>query len=158
MKKEIKIDQKAVLLDFLRRVADNENGVKGYLEKAGIESGQNVTIGNLQQLRSVNPDGFKDMISFLYPESRYASGMGDFMLSDITDMINITLTGTTGILSMLNINGNTSALAAAKVASSQAEIERSDAEKRQMRKTIAIVCVGFIILAVAGIFIFRSRR
>ena len=59
---------------------------------------------------------------------------------------------------MLNINGNTSALAAAKVAGSQAEIERSDAEKRQMRKTIIIVCVGFIILAVAGIFIFRSRR
>ena len=158
MKKEIKIDQKAVLLDFLRRVADNENGVKGYLEKAGIESGQNVTIGNLQQLRSVNPDGFKDMISFLYPESKHASAMGDFMLSDITALLGTVLTGSTGILSMLNINGNTSAQAAAQAAAAMAEVERSNAEKKQMRKTIIIVCVGFIILAVAGIFIFRSRR
>lgn len=158
MKKEIKIDQKAVLLDFLRRVAENENGVKGYLEKAGIESGQNATIGNLQQLLSVNPDGFKDMISFLYPELKHASAMGDWQASDVNTTISALLTGATGILSMLNINGNTTALATAQAASSAAEIERSNAEKSQMRKTIIIVCVGFVILAVAGVFIFRNRH
>ena len=54
----------------MKRVFANENGVKCFLAKAGVDvaEGKSVTTNDLQTLRELNPEAFNDMIVFLFPE------------------------------------------------------------------------------------------
>lgn len=71
---------RALLEDLAKRVYGNENGVKVFLEKAGItiDAGKGVTIDDLKHLRELNEEAFNDMIVFLYPElfNQHANGDG----------------------------------------------------------------------------------
>jgi hypothetical protein len=66
MKRIVKVDSKAVIRDLAVRVRRNEEGVKSFLSRAGIDSGDRVTLADLQQLLHVNPEAFNEMVKFLY--------------------------------------------------------------------------------------------
>ena len=70
---------RALLEDLAKRVYGNENGVKVFLEKAGItiDAGKGVTIDDLKHLRELNEEAFNDMIVFLYPELFNQQANGD---------------------------------------------------------------------------------
>lgn len=170
---EITINKNAVILELARRVQENENGVRGYLTEAGIEVGsEGVSLQQLNTLREINPAKFEEMLRFLYPEmKRLANGDGGetsatiktksgskWSASDWTGMVGTLLSGTVGILGSLNINGNTDAMAKGAAYDAEAARAQAEKEKKQMRTTIAIVCVGFLVIVIAGVLIFRHRK
>ena len=65
MKKTFRVDSKAVIRDLAVRVKSNEEGVKSFLSRAGIECGE-IRLEDLQQLQRINPDAFNEMVAFLY--------------------------------------------------------------------------------------------
>lgn len=65
--KEVKINKEAAIKELARRVRRNENGVKHYLQSAGIQSDV-VTLQDIQALAKINPAAFRQMCYFLYPE------------------------------------------------------------------------------------------
>ena len=65
--KKIKVDSKAVIRDLALRVKANEEAVKSFLSRAGIECGT-IRLEDLQQLQKINPDAFNEMVVYLYGE------------------------------------------------------------------------------------------
>ena len=63
--KKIKVDSKAVIRDLALRVKANEEAVKSFLSRAGIECGT-IRLEDLQQLQKINPDAFNEMVVYLY--------------------------------------------------------------------------------------------
>lgn len=164
-----KINENAVLLELSRRVMENENGVRNYLETAGIHVNGKITLDHLNMLRELNLSAFDKMLNFLYPEMKqYANadepaGMvtqngNKWSAGDWTSMVGTILNGAVGILGGLNINGNTDAQAQAEMLHYMSEQEAAAKEKKQMRNTIIIVCVGFVVIVVAGVLIFKHRK
>ena len=64
------INENAVLQELSRRVKENENGVRGFLETAGIHVDGEVTLDHLNMLQELNRGAFDKMLNFLYPEMR----------------------------------------------------------------------------------------
>ena len=171
---EIKLNKNAVLLELLHRVRENEQGVRGYLHSAGIDVAEGgITIQHLNSLRQLNPAVFEEMLRFLYPEMKdYANADGEegatttlktsdgskWSATDWTNMVGTVLGGAGSILGMLNINGNSNAMASAAAYNAETAALQAEAEKKQLRKTIAIVCAGFVIIVVAAVLIFKHRK
>ncbi len=65
---EIKINKVKVIQELSRRVSQNENGVKHYLEQAGISTSGHVTLDQLKALSQLNPQAFREMCYFLFPD------------------------------------------------------------------------------------------
>lgn len=169
----VKLNKNAVFLEFVNRVKANENGVRNYLLSAGMKVGdEGITIQQLCELQKINPQIFAEMCRFLYPEMKdVASADGDdsaiivedksgskWKANDWISLIGTTLNGASVILSGLNINGNTEALAAANAYAAAAAQEQAEREKKQLRNTIIIVCIGFLVITIAGVLIFKNRR
>lgn len=74
-----KITKEDLLLDLARRITANENGVRSYLQTAGIsvDEGKGITLLDLKTLRELNEESFNNMIMFLYPEIFANSANGD---------------------------------------------------------------------------------
>lgn len=161
------INENAVLQELSRRVKENENGVRGFLETAGIHVDGEVTLDHLNMLQDLNRGAFEKMLNFLYPEMR-ANAEGDeevqtsngtkWSASDWTGMVGTILSAGVGVLGSLNINGNTDAQAQAEMLRYMSEQDAAAKEKKQMRNTIIIVCIGFLVIVVAGILIFKHRK
>lgn len=65
---EVKINKVKTIQELARRVRRNENGVKHYLEQAGIQTEGHVTLEDLKNLNELNPQAFREMCFFLFPE------------------------------------------------------------------------------------------
>ena len=78
-KVKAKINKEALLLDLARRINANENGVRSYLQTAGIsvDPGKGISLFDLKALRDLNEESFNNMIKFLYPEIFSANANGD---------------------------------------------------------------------------------
>ena len=161
------INENAVLQELSRRVKENENGVRGFLETAGIHVDGEVTLNHLNMLQEINRGAFDKMLNFLYPEM-HANAEGDEEVqtsngtkcsaSDWTGMVGTILSAGVGVLGSLNINGNTDAQAQAEMLRYMSEQYAAAMEKKQMRNTIIIVCIGFLVIVVAGVLIFKHRK
>ena len=64
---KVQVNREDVVRELARRVRKNENGVKHYLESAGIHT-EKVTLQDIKALAEINPAAFKQMCYFLYPE------------------------------------------------------------------------------------------
>ena len=64
----IKINKVKAIEELARRVRNNENGVKHYLQSAGISSEGHVSLEDLKNLNELNPQAFREMCFFLFPE------------------------------------------------------------------------------------------
>ena len=73
-------------------------------------------------------------------------------------MVGTILSAGVGVLGSLNINGNTDAQAQAEMLRYMSEQDAAAKEKKQMRNTIIIVCIGFLVIVVAGVLIFKHRK
>lgn len=162
-----KIDNNAVLIELGRRVKNNEIGVRGYLAAAGIKPAGNVSLENLNDLHKIDSESFYKLLQFLYPEITanadesgvlQTSNGTKWSASDWTGMVGTILEAGVGVLGTLNINGNTDAQAQAEMLRYMSEQENSASEKKQMRNTILIVCLGFLVIVVAGVLIFKHKR
>lgn len=69
-----KVNKETVIRDLAIRVRRNEEGVKSFLDRAGVEHGARVTLQNLQDLQKINPVAFQEMVNFLYPANASADG------------------------------------------------------------------------------------
>lgn len=173
--KKVTINKDAVLLEFCRRVNENEKAVRAHLSSAGIEVAPGeITIQNINNLREINPKEFEALVHVLYPEVKdLANGDGDksgdiaitsqdgsnkWSASDVTGMVGTVLSAATGILGSLNINGNTRAIADSQIANSEALYYQNEKEKRQMNMTLWIVLGLFVLIVIAGMVIFKYRR
>ena len=65
---EIKINKVKAIQELARRVRRNENGVKHYLQSAGISVEGHVSLEDLKNLNELNPQAFREMCFFLFPE------------------------------------------------------------------------------------------
>lgn len=172
---EITINKNAVLLEFCRRVNENEQGVRAHLIAAGIEVAPGeVTVQDINHLREINPKEFDALVRVLYPEVKdIANGDGDeagavavvskdgsnkWSASDVTGMVGTVLGAASSILGSLNINGNTRAIADSQIANSEALYYQNEKEKRQMNITLWIVLGLFVLIVIAGMVIFKYRR
>ncbi len=161
---KVKLNKNAVFLEFIRRVKENENGVRNYLSDAGIKVGdEGITVQQLNELRKINYNAFSEMVMFLYPEIKtYVGADGDdngkWTSQDTISTIGVVLGGASDILGRLNINGNTDAMAASNAYAALAAQQQTEQEKKQMRITILIVCLGFLVIVGAGVLIFKNRR
>lgn len=74
-----KINKEDLLLDLARRINANENGVRSYLQTAGIsvDPGKGISLFELKSLRDLNEESFDNMIKFLYPDIFSSSANGD---------------------------------------------------------------------------------
>lgn len=163
------INENAVILELGRRVKEKENGVRGFLETAGIHVNGEITLEHLNALQEINRDAFNKMLYFLYPEMEQYANADDpaevatqdgnkWSAGDWTGMVGTVLNGAIGILGGLNINGSADAKAQAEMLNYMAQQQSAEKEKKQMRTTIIIVCVGFIVITIAGVLIFKNRR
>lgn len=66
--KKLKINVKEALAELMRRVRERDTAVREFLSMAGISPIGSVTVENLRDLHQINPDAFKNMIRFLYPD------------------------------------------------------------------------------------------
>lgn len=162
-----KIDNNAVLIELGRRVKKNDVGVRGYLAAAGIKPAGEVSLENLNDLYKIDSESFYKLLQFLYPEITANADESEVLqtsngtkwsASDWTGMVGTILDAGVGVLSTLNINGNTDAQTQAEMLRYMSEQEKSATEKKQMRNTILIVCLGFLVVVVAGVLIFKRRR
>lgn len=165
-----KINENAVILELSRRVKENQNGVLNYLKAAGIQVGESgIKLQHLNQLQSLNPAKFDEMLYFLYPEMKQYANADEpaevttndgnkWSAGDWTGMVGTVLNGAIGILGGLNINGSADAKAQAEMLNYMAQQQSAEKEKKQMRTTIIIVCVGFLVITIAGVLIFKNRR
>jgi len=65
--KKVSVNSKAVIQDLAWRVRRNEEGVRAFLSRAGVDcAGDKVQLADLQHLLKVNPDAFDEMVQFLY--------------------------------------------------------------------------------------------
>lgn len=65
----VKINKVQAIQELARRVRRNENGVKHYLQSAGITvDGRDISLDDLKSLNELNPQAFSDMCHFLFPE------------------------------------------------------------------------------------------
>ena len=161
---KVKLNKNAVFLELIRRVKENENGVRNYLSDAGIKVGdEGITVQQLNELRKIDYNAFSEMVMFLYPEIKtYVGADGDdngkWTSQDTISTIGVVLGGASDILGRLNINGNTDAMAASNAYAALAAQQQAEQEKKQMRITILIVCLGFLVIVGAGVLIFKNRR
>ena len=161
------INNNAVLIELGRRIKRNEVGVRSYLEAAGIKPHDKVSLEDLNKLKEIDSASFEKLLQFLYPEIKanadesevlQTSNGTQWSASDWTGMIGTILQAGVGVLSTLNINGNTDAQAQAEMLRYMSEQENSASEKKQMRNTILIVCLGFLVIVVAGVLIFKHKK
>ena len=161
---KVKLNKNAVFLELIRRVKENENGVRNYLSDAGIKVGdEGITVQQLNELRKIDYNAFSEMVMFLYPEIKtYVGADGDdngkWTSQDTISTIGVVLGSASDILGRLNINGNTDAMAASNAYAALAAQQQAEQEKKQMRITILIVCLGFLVIVGAGVLIFKNRR
>ena len=64
----VKINKVKAIEELARRVKHNENGVKHYLQSAGISVEGHVSLEDLKNLNELNPQAFREMCFFLFPE------------------------------------------------------------------------------------------
>lgn len=64
----VKINKVKAIEELARRVKRNENGVKHYLRSAGISAEGHVSLEDLKNLNELNPQAFREMCFFLFPE------------------------------------------------------------------------------------------
>ncbi len=143
---KLKLNQKQLLIDFSKRLAQNANGVKSFLAQAGIEvpEGQSITYGNLIALRDLNPEAFNNMIVFLYPElfeeKADGDGKGGGGLDD-TDK-----EGMFGLFgNLINVAGEVLGRIFSPVDQSGAETARKLAEIEAARTRRTLIWVGSIL-------------
>lgn len=164
-----KINENAIILELSRRVKESENGVLNYLKSAGIQVDGVIKLQHLNQLQNLNPSKFDEMLRFLYPEMKQYANADEpaevatqdgnkWSAGDWTGMVGTVLNGAIGILGGLNINGSADAKAQAEMLNYMAQQQSAEKEKKQMRTTIIIVCVGFIVITIAGVLIFKNKR
>lgn len=69
-KVNLKINKEQLLLDLSKRISENENGVRSFLQTAGVSVNPKVgiTLVDLRALKELNPESFNSMIKYLYPE------------------------------------------------------------------------------------------
>ena len=145
-----------ILVDLVDRAKNNLNGVRAYLESAGIATNGVITLQHLNTLREMDSESFEEMINFLYPEKKAnADGSGKWGASGWTGLIGTVLSGAGGILSQLNINGNTEAVT--KAQSYQYMAAREDAQATSKRNMIIFIGIGVFILAIVGMYFFRKN-
>ena len=65
---KVKINKVKAIQELARRVRANENGVKSYLQSAGISVEGHVSLDDIKSLNELNPQAFRDMCHFLFPE------------------------------------------------------------------------------------------
>ena len=161
------INENAVLLELSRRIKENENGVRSYLETAGIHVKGQITLDHINDLQDLDRGAFEKMLAFLYPEIKANADEGEVIetsngakwsASDWTDVIGTILNAGVGVLGTLNLNGNTDAQAQAEMLRYMSAQDAAAKEKKQMRNTIIIVCIGFVVIVVAGVLIFKHRK
>lgn len=161
---KINLNKTAVLQELAQRIKENQNGVREYLNAAGINTdNQDITLQHIDHLRQLNYDSFAELCRFLYPElNDKAQADGDnnnhWNADNYIGLIGTILGGASGILGQFNFNGNTSAQAQAQALTVIAAQQQAEQEKKQMRKTIAIVCIGFLVIVIAGVLIFKNRK
>lgn len=65
---QLKINKVKAIQELARRVRKNENGVKQYLLSAGISVDGHVSLDDLKAFNELNPQEFRNMCHFLFPE------------------------------------------------------------------------------------------
>ncbi len=168
---DIVLNENAVLVELMNRVHKNENGVRHYLDSAGIAVGaEGVTYQHLDTLNRINADIFTELCYFLYPEMKQVAnalpdenassatlktnGGSSWSASDWTNMLGTLVNGAGNIVGKLNVNGNTDAEAAAAAYSAAA----TNNSKDKQQTTIIVVCVSVLVLLVVLAVIFNRGR
>ena len=144
--------------DFCRRVEQKQSGVRTFLEDAGITVGEEgVTAEDMRELQNINPQAFEQCIAFLYPEAKKYANAG-WGATGVTSLIGTILTGATGVLGTMNINGNTTAQSQGDALKYLADQNQADKEKKTWMKVLMYGGIGIIVLAVLVIIIIALRK
>ncbi len=142
MKKVVRVNSKAVIQDLAWRVRRNEEGVKAFLSRAGVDcAGEKVQLADLQQLQKVNPEAFDEMVKFLYGGKANAM---DETTANFTGNLISSVVGTAGS-TLSSIFGKTDQ--SNVIALQQQQAER---QQRMIYVILAVVAVIGVVIAVVA--------
>ncbi len=157
---KVKLNTEKAIAELFRRVQANENGVKSYLAKAGIQvqEGKAVTVADLKNLRELNEEAFNDMIVYLYPElfNQQANGDGGGSNEGLSE------TDKQGIFNLFGGLITTAGEALSKIYgkdTTSVELARRYAEQEAERTKRTLIIVGVIglLLLIAGVIVLSRR-
>ena len=137
MKKVVRVNSKDVIRDLAVRVKSNEEGVKSFLSRAGIDTEGKIELRHLQQLLSVNPGAFQELVVFLYGDRANA----DEQTLNFTGNLISSIVGTAGS-TLASIFGKTDQ-------SNVIALQQAETERQQKMIYVILVCVAVIGVVIA---------
>lgn len=137
MKKVVRVNSADVIRDLAVRVKNNEEGVKSFLSRAGIDTNENVTLEQLQQLLQLNPGAFQELVVFLYGDRANA----DEQTLNFTGNLVSSIVGTAGS-TLASIFGQTDQ-------SNVIALQQAETERQQRMIYVILGCVAVIGVVIA---------
>lgn len=138
MKKVVRVNSADVIRDLAVRVKNNEEGVKSFLSRAGIDTNENVTLEQLQQLLQLNPGAFQELVEFLYGGK--ANAMDENTMNFTGNLVS-SIVGTAGS-TLASIFGKTDQ-------SNVIALQQAETERQQRMIYVILGCVAVIGVVIA---------
>ena len=171
---KVKINKVKAIQELSRRVRLNENGVKHYLQSAGISVDGHVTLDDLKSLNELNPQAFREMCLFLFPElptgdvlvggdgsKKGGEGDGAIVVDEGGNTVTTTNASSVDWTSVLSGLVSTAGMTLTGIFSKQQDNSASAAllqQKADMKIILAVVIVAVLIIVGFSFFVIKTKK